>query len=104
MIDESLFAGSEVHARMVEVAPGKTVELWFKELPGVNFVRFHQMHASQDDAIKAAAAARLVADCLCNPDGTPAMTYEKACTLKSKPLNAIFAAVLEVNGATSGKP
>ena len=39
-----------------------------------------------------------------NPDGSPAMSYEKALTLKLTPLNAIFSAVVEVNGSGSGKP
>lgn len=104
MIDDSLFVGSDVHSRQVEVAAGKTVELWFKELPAVDFIRFHSHNASQDEHVRAGAAAMLIAACLVNPDGTQAMTYEKALKLKSKPLNAIFAAVLEVNGASSGKP
>lgn len=103
-LDDSLFVGADIHARQVEVAPGKTVELWFKELPAVDFMRFHTQNSSEDEAIRSGAAALLVAACVVNPDGTPAMTHQRALQLKSKPLNAIFAAVLEVNGASSGKP
>lgn len=103
MMDDSLFVGSDVHERQVEVAPGRTVALWFKELPAVDFIRFHAHNASTDENTRAGAAAMLIAACLANPDGTPAMTYERALQLKSKPLSAIFAAVLEVNGASSGK-
>lgn len=104
MLDDSLFAGSDLHSRKVEVAPGKTVELWFKELPAVDFIRFHSLTSAESEDVRAGAAAKLVAACVVNPDGTQAMTYEKALTLKTKPLNAIFQAVLEVNGGSSGKP
>ena len=103
MLDDSLFAGEALHKREVDVG-GKTIELWFKELPAVDFIHFHALTSSDDKDARAGAAARLVASCVVNPDGTQAMTYEKALTLKTKPLNAIFAAVLEVNGGSSGKP
>jgi len=104
MLDDSLFVGADIHEREVEVGTGKTVKLWFKELPAVDFIRFHSHNASSDEHVRAGAAALLIAACVVNPDGTPAMTYERALQLKSKPLNAIFSAVLEVNGASSGKP
>lgn len=103
MLDDSLFASAALHKRDIDIG-GKTVELWFKELPAVEFIRFHAQTSSDDQDVRAGASARLVASCVVNPDGTQAMTYEKALTLKTKPLNAIFAAVLEVNGGSSGKP
>ena len=103
MLDDSLFAGSDLHKRDVDVG-GVTVELWFKELPAVDFIRFHSLTSSSDEDVRAGAAAKLIAACVVNPDGTAAMSYDKALTLKTKPLNAIFAAVLEVNGGSSGKP
>lgn len=103
MLDASLFAGSDLHKRDVDVG-GVTVELWFKELPAVDFIRFHSLTSSADEDVRAGAAAKLIAACVVNPDGTQAMSYEKALTLKTKPLNAIFGAVLEVNGGSSGKP
>lgn len=103
MLDDSLFAGSDLHMRDVEI-DGKTHELWFKELPAVEFIRFHSLTSSADQDVRAGAAAKLIAACVVSPDGKPAMAYEKALTLKTKPLNAIFAAVLEVNGGSSGKP
>ena len=102
MLDDSLFAGSDLHKRDVEI-DGKTHELWFKELPAVEFIRFHGLSTSADENVRSGASARLVAACLVTPEGNQAISYEKALTLKSKPLNAIFAAVLEVNGGSSGK-
>ena len=103
MLDDSLFAGSDLHKRDVDVG-GKTVGLWFKELPAVDFIRFHSLTSSADEDVRAGAAAKLIAACVVNPDGTQAMSCDKAMTLKTKPLNAIFSAVLEVNGGSSGKP
>lgn len=101
-LDDDLFAGDTLHAREVEVATGKIVTLHFRELPAGDFIRFHALATGDEDA-RAGAAARLVAAGLCNPDGSPAMTFERALNLKSKPLGAIFEALLEVNDAAPGK-
>lgn len=103
-LDESLFASDELHEREVEVAPGKPVKLHFRELPAVDFIRFHSIATSGDEDARAGAAARLIAAGVCNPDGSAVMTLEKALTLKSAPLNAIFQSLLEVNNADAGKP
>ena len=103
-LDESLFASAELHEREVEVAPGKSIKLHFRELPAVEFFRYHSIATSGDEDANAGAAARLIAAGVCNPDGSAAMTVEKALTLKSAPLNAIFRALLEVNNADAGKP
>lgn len=102
MLDASLFAGSDLHKRDVDVG-GVTHELWFKELPHPFFIRFHSLTSSDDEDVREGAAAKLISACVVNPDGSQAMTYEKALTLKTRALNAIFAAVLEVNGGSPGK-
>ena len=103
MLDESLFAGTDLHEREVEVAKGRKITLWFKELPAVEFLRFHALTTSKDEDVSLGASARLISACVVNPDGSQAMTYEKALTLKNRPLNVILSAVLEVNGSSSGK-
>lgn len=103
MLPDSIFAGSDLHARQVDLGGGQVVELWFKELPAVDFIRYHAMTTSTDEDVRAGAAAKLVSKSLVNPDGSAALTYERALTLTTKPLNAIFTAVLEVNGGSSGK-
>ena len=102
-LDDSLFASAELHERDVEVAPGKSIKLHFRELPAVDFIRFHGIATGGDEDARAGAAARLIAAGVCNPDGSTAMTLEKALTLKSTPLNAIFQALLEVNNDDAGK-
>ena len=46
---------------------------------------------------RAEAAHILVAASLCEADGKPALTVEKARTLKSEALDPLFAAALEIN-------
>lgn len=102
MLDDALFVSADLHEREVQIG-GKTVKLHFKELPAVEFIRFHGIQAGDDADARAGAAAKLIAASVCNPDGSLAMTYEKALTLKTGALNAIFAVVLEINGSASGK-
>lgn len=101
MLDDSLFVSAELHEREVQVGKNKKVKLHFRELPAVDFIRFHSA-LSGDEDVKAGAAAKLIAACVCNADGTPAMSYDKALTLKSGALNAIFAVVMDINGSAPG--
>ncbi|MDD2663959.1 MAG: hypothetical protein PHD19_09380 [Dechloromonas sp.] len=102
MLDESLFVSSELHEREVKIGQ-KTIRLHFRELPAVDFIRFHDSLKSGDEDAKAGATAKIVASAVCNSDGTPAMSYEKALTLKPVALNALFSAAMEVsNGSDAG--
>ena len=77
--------------------PDQKVRLHFRELPAVEMIKYRDAIDSGDDEKRAAAAVRLVAASLCEPDGSPAMTWERALELRAGPLNALFSAVLEVN-------
>lgn len=103
MLDESLFVSAELHEREVKLPGGKAVRLHFRELPAIDFIRFHAALNGSDDDAKAGASARIVAAAVCQPDGTPAMTYDKALTLKPGALNALFSAAMAVsNGDDAG--
>jgi Phage tail assembly chaperone, TAC len=102
MLDDSLFVSAELHEREVQIGKSKKVKLHFRELPAVEFIRFHSAQSQANADAKAGAAAKLIAACVCNADGSPAMSYEKALTLKTGALNAIFAVVMEINGSESG--
>lgn len=100
MLDESLFVSDALHEREVQIGKSKKVKLHFRELPAVEFIR---SNLSQSDAdAHAGAVAKLIAACVCNPDGSQAMSYEKALTLKQGALNAIFAVVMEINWGEPG--
>lgn len=102
MLDDDLFASDALIDRGVTLPSGKTVTLHFRELPAVEFIRFQRIASEGNEDARDGAAAKLIAASVRNPDGSEAMSYEKALTLKSGPLNAIFAVVLEINGSKPG--
>lgn len=96
-MDNSLFVSTDVHKRIVNLN-GKDVELYFKELTSVQ-LRYHGLVEESDDLLKRAEnMAKLVSLSLCNEDGSPAITFEKAKTLKPKPLLALVMEVFAVSG------
>ncbi|MBC7201939.1 MAG: hypothetical protein H5U29_00250 [Pusillimonas sp.] len=97
MLDDSLFVSSEIHEKEVELSDGKKHKLHFKELSAIEFNRFRISANHDDDEKRAAAILPLIVASLVTPDGKPAITLEKAAQLKPEPMEAIFAAILEVN-------
>ncbi len=98
MLDDSLFVSATVHEREVELPDGKKHKLHFKELPAVEFNRYVIARNSDDDDKRAIAIAPLIVASLVNPDGSKAITIERALQLKPAPMNAIFAVIMEING------
>lgn len=98
MLDDSLFVSGKIHERVIELPDGKKHVLHFREVPALEFRRLALAERSADEDVRVNCIARIIAASLCNPDGAPAITVEKAQTLKTVPMNAIFSAVLEVNG------
>jgi hypothetical protein len=102
MLNESFFVSNQVQEKQVKLPDGSEHTLYFKELPAVEFRRFALAEQSENDDIKAASVAKLIASSLCEPDGKPAITFEKALQLKASAMNAIFEVMLEVNGQKKG--
>lgn len=98
MLNESFFVSDQVQEKTVKLPDGSEHILYFKELPAIEFRRFALAEASENEDVKAASVAKLIASSLCEPDGKPAITFEKALQLKASAMNAIFEAMLEVNG------
>lgn len=98
MLNESFFVSDQIQEKKVSLADGSEHILYFKELPAIEFRRFALAEQSENEDIKAASVAKLIAASLCEPDGKPAITFEKALQLKASAMNAIFEAMLEVNG------
>lgn len=101
MLDESLFVSSNLIERAVTIGE-HSYTMFFKELPAIEFIRFHSALSDGNEDAKAGAAATLIAASVCNADGTRAMTAAKAMTLKTGALNALFSVVMEINGNSSG--
>lgn len=98
---DDLCVSDAVHAREVELPGGKRT-LYFKEVSALVYRKFQITEASEDDNVRATSLAKLIAASMCEEDGSPALSFEKACTLKAGASNAILNAVLEVNGKKSG--
>lgn len=100
---DSLFASSEIFKRKVKLGDGQEHEMYFKQLPGVEFIRYREIAQSEDRDERIYGVANLIAASLCEPDGTQAMKPEKAALLLPGPMNAIFEQVLEINGQGASK-
>lgn len=103
MLDSTLFVSTNVQERTIKLPDGKKHVLYFKELPAVEFRRFYLASQSADEDVRVFAIAKLIAAALCDSDGKPAITAEKASELKAGPMNAIFEALLDVNGQGEAK-
>lgn len=102
-LDNSLFVSDQIHEREVELSDGRKHRLHFRELPVVEFRRFHLAEASGDEDARANSLAKLIAASVVEPDGTPALTVKDAARLRPDAANAILAAILDVNGFVAAK-
>ena len=96
-LDKSLFASSEVEAHEIELGDGSKHKLYFKEATAGAYARYVTALTSDDDGIKSGAAAHLVAACLCEPDGSPAITSEQVLNLRIDVSERILRKVFEIN-------
>lgn len=102
MLDKSFFVSAELQEQEVELADGSKHILYFKELPAIEFRRFALAEQSDNENVRATSIAKLIAASLCEADGKSAITFDQALNLKASALNAIFEAMLEVNGQKKG--
>ena len=98
MLDDIFFVSPQVHEKKVKLPDGSEHTLYFKELPAVEFRRFALAEQSDNEDLKAVSLAKLITASLCEPDGKPAVTFEKALQLKASAMTSIFEAMMEVNG------
>ena len=98
MLNDALFVSDALHERTIELADGSKHNLTFKELPAAAFNAYHRAVSSEDEAAQDGSRAALIAASLFNKDGTPAITLDKAMTLKPVVQGHMIAAILEVNG------
>lgn len=98
MLDKAFFVSPDVQEKIVSLPNGEKHTLYFKEITGIKFRKFFLSSQSENEDIKDYAIANLIAMGLCNSDGTPALTAEQASELNASGMNAIFMALLDVNG------
>jgi hypothetical protein len=104
MDNNDMFVDSEVHETSVEISPGKTVTLYLRQVDMVTFRKFQRAERSEDEDMRAASVATLIADSLCEPDGKKSMDATRARALKPRAASAIVEAIMNLNGfGDSGK-
>lgn len=85
------------HEDEVEIN-GSRHKVWFREVSHVVYARFIRESQSTDVDERDAAAARLVAGSLCNPDGSLAFERpEEVCRLKSDVVNAMVPLIVKAS-------
>lgn len=98
MFSDSDFVQAEVVERKVVLGDGEEHVLWFRQLPNTDWKRFYLWLASDDEEVRLAAEANLVAMGLCDANGEPALTADQARMLKMPVLARVMKALREVNG------
>lgn len=101
MLDDSLFASPDVISREVELPDGKKHTLYFKEASAGAFRKYGIAEKSEDAEVRAGSIAHLISASLVDPDGKPAITYERALQLKPAAMMAMYYAILEISGGKS---
>lgn len=102
-MDAAFFVTDEIHKREVTLADGKNHVFHFKEAVATEFRKYYKAEKSDDPDISGNSMALLIAATLCEPDGTPAITYAQATKLKMPVMTAIFSAILDINGLNATK-
>ncbi len=105
-INSALFASDIPVERKVtlKLDSGETVEqiFYFRELPAIEMRRQVLAEQSGDEKRVASALSALIARAVCDADGKPAMTEERAGMLKPHIAGELRDIIMEVNGL--GKP
>ncbi len=102
-LSSAFFASSEIQKRDVTLPDGSVHTLHFKELPAVEFRKFQMAESAEDEDVRAASIAKLIAASLVEEDGKAAITIKDAARLNSAAANAIMVAILDVNGFGKSK-
>lgn len=95
--DPANFISDALHVRPVVLADGKPHDIHFREVDAATYQRFLATVRSKDDDERAMAVPALIAASVRNPDGSQAMTVEKAAKLKPAVSTALANIVLELN-------
>lgn len=104
-LPDDFFVSTKIHERTVKLGDGTEHTVYFRELPSVDFRAFQISETSKDPGVKAKSMAQLISSSVCEPDGRPSLTRERAEMLKPAVTNELVARILEVNhmGADAAK-
>lgn len=96
-LSASLFVSDKIHEQKVKLGTEEHT-LYFKELPAVEFRKFFLAEQSKDEDQQAGSISKLIAMSLCEPDGKPALTEQKAAQLTAAAAIEITNVILSING------
>jgi hypothetical protein len=91
MLHDDFFVGDAPVEKEVELQNGTKHVLYFRQLSAAEFRKLYENKGKD-------FTATMIARCLCNPDGSDAITLEQAAKLKPKAEQAIVAAINAVIG------
>lgn len=97
MLGDAFFVSPSVNKRTVALADGSEHVLYFRQVSSYDYSRYIANAISKVPDERAEAALILVCASLCEADGAPVLTVEKARNLKPEALDPLFAAAMEVN-------
>jgi hypothetical protein len=107
MLDDALFVGQHLHVHEVPLPDGTKAKIHFKELAWPDWYAYQIGQRSEDPQERLAAIARMLAASVCDPDGSQALTVERALQLRPAPMNSLLEVVLSTHGklvASAKKP
>ena len=97
MLGDAFFVSPSVNKRTVKLADGTEHELYFRKVSSYDYNRFIQNWTSKVPDERAEAPHLLVVASLCESDGKPVLTMDKAKQLKSEVLDPLFLAAFDLN-------
>lgn len=96
MLDKDLFVTPAIEERAVALPAGER-KLHFRKISSFDWERFVECLRSRDPDQRAVATHVLIAASLCEPDGSQAITIEKAKDLVPDAAAAIYLQALDMN-------
>lgn len=95
-LNDRLFVSGRLHQRPVAMADGSVETIHFRELPWAEWFSYQMDRVSDDFAVREAAIARLIAHAVREPDGSEAISVERAKQLRTEVMNAFLNAVMDI--------
>jgi hypothetical protein len=103
MVSPRLFAADTIHEREITFSDGTTEKLYFKQVSSAEMEKLRGAKTGLEADFL--AVSKVIARCVCEPDGSTAMTVEQAGQIVPGVRAAISRAISDVNeiAASVGK-
>ena len=98
MLDTALFVTPAVHARSIELPDGTQGEFHFRELRAAEIQRYRNHYNHKDAKEQDKAVPYLIAQSLCDAEGSAVITMDEAMRLKPAVADRFVGIALELAG------